>query len=179
MITGMPRRRSALVLAALAAGAAGGLLLYAVDTLVLDGDGTAALLVGGVCLWGAAVLALVLGLRARRATAAGGAIEVSTRLVSGRQDGVGPRWRAGTVAGGPGGLLLTPLRGGLRFLPGTPVTLTVDAAHVTPGRTSGRDVWSVRPGLPVVEVRTPTAVLQLAVPAGSEQRLVLLARAAG
>jgi hypothetical protein len=168
----MLRRHAGLLLCALA----GASIMAAVSYWVLDSEADVSVLRGAFTALGIMVEPLLTRRRARTQDARG-RFDVAVRLVSGRQGGVDRGWRSASVEPGPGTLRLTPLHGGLRFLRGTPVVLHVEAARLTTERTRARDMMRTFAGLPIVEVRTGSGVVHLAVPYGNEQRVVDLATA--
>lgn len=99
--------------------------------------------------------------------AAGGrrwVLDGGLRLVSGEAPGVTHRWRHGRVVVEPGIITLRPYLLGLRFLPGTPVSVAVSGVDLAGERTPGlKESLGVWPGARLVPVRTTSgAVLELA-----------------
>jgi hypothetical protein len=104
------------------------------------------------------------GARSRRLAARHKA-EVGLRVVDGHQPGLGPRWRHGVGTLAAGRLEFRGTVGGVRFLRRAPITIDVMQIDRDAPRTTGlREAWSVRPGIEVVQLVTPTARLEWAVP---------------
>lgn len=91
--------------------------------------------------------------------------EVGLRVVEGHQPGLGPHWRHGVGTLAAGRLDFRGTIGGVRFLRRAPITIEVTQIDREAHRTTGlREAWSVRPGIEVVQLVTPTARLDWAVP---------------
>jgi hypothetical protein len=89
-----------------------------------------------------------------------GRLECSLRVVSGPQDGLSRRWRHVVAAVSPGRLEFC------RYWPWFSGSQTIDivSLHGPPRRPSSREWWlSLAPTCRVVEVHTPTAVVEWAV----------------
>ncbi len=93
-------------------------------------------------------------------------VECGLRVVVGEQQGLGPRWRHGLGTLTPGVLTFRSTVGGMRFLRRAPITvevLQIDGSR--PRTTRWREALHVSPGTEVVEIVTPSAQLEWAVPA--------------
>jgi hypothetical protein len=91
--------------------------------------------------------------------------EVGLRVVDGNQPGLGRRWRHGVGTLAAGRVEFRGTVGGVRFLRRAPITIEVMQIDRDAPRTTGlREAWSVRPGIEVVQLITPTARLEWAVP---------------
>ena len=89
-----------------------------------------------------------------------GRLECSLRVVSGSQDGLSPRWRHVIATVSPGRL---EFRRCWPWLSGSR-TINIASLHGSPRRPSNREWWlSLAPACRVIEVHTPTAVLEWAV----------------
>lgn len=85
--------------------------------------------------------------------------------MDGHQPGLALRWRHGVGTLAAGRLEFRGTVGGVRFLRRAPITIDVMQIDRDAPRTTGlREAWSVRPGIEVVQLITPTARLECAVP---------------
>lgn len=93
-------------------------------------------------------------------------LDSSLRLIRGDAAGLSERWRHGVAIAFPGRLQFRArLAGPLAVFKRTPIELVIQSATMqTPPITGRRDAWSIRPGLSLIELTTPTAVLSWAVP---------------
>lgn len=92
-------------------------------------------------------------------------VECGLRIVAGEQPGLAPRWRHGVGTLTPGLLAFRSTVGGMRFLRRTPITvevLQIDGSR--PRMTRWREALHVSPGTEVIELVTPSARLEWAVP---------------
>jgi hypothetical protein len=92
-------------------------------------------------------------------------VECGLRVVVGEQPGLAPRWRHGVGTLAPGLLTFRSTLGGMRFLRRTSITvevLQIDGSR--PRMTWWREALHVSPGTEVVELVTPSARLEWAVP---------------
>jgi uncharacterized MnhB-related membrane protein len=160
-----PSRRHIWALLVLIWGLLG--LCAVVAALVFDAPEVAVtMLIGGVAGSLGALLAGRFFVRARsRKLTARHKAEVGLRVVDGHQPGLGPRWRHGVGTLVPGRLDFRGTVGGVRFLRRAPITIDVKQIDRDIPRTTGlREALSVMPGTEVVQLITPTARLEWAVP---------------
>jgi hypothetical protein len=107
--------------------------------------------------------------------------ECGMRVIEGNQEGLSRRWRHGTAQVNNKRLAFRPgLPGGIRLARPGQRWLTLDVLEVSRARerqAGGTESWAVGPQIRIVEVRTPTALIELAVT--PEHRDWLLARLRG
>jgi hypothetical protein len=132
------------------------------------------LLVAAVVL---AVLVLIMYLVRSRLTSHSvgrGKIEAVVRVASGSLPELTSTWRHGIAIGSPGVLQFAPIGpGGLRFPRREAFTVVVTTAGPVPARRTGwRTALSVRPGMPMAELTTPSATLEIAARPTALDRLV-------
>ncbi|MGN6722975.1 MAG: hypothetical protein ACTHJM_10225 [Marmoricola sp.] len=111
-----------------------------------------------------APLAALVSSRIRNRLERSGKYEVALRVVSGAEDGLGPKWRHGKASAAPGILTFEgggPL--GARFPRSGRYQYSVVEAVIDGDRApKAREAWSINPSLRIATVRTPSAVLDLA-----------------
>ncbi|GLZ41088.1 hypothetical protein [Actinokineospora sp. NBRC 105648] len=102
----------------------------------------------------------------RRATryAERGQLECGFRVLQGHQDGLTTGWRHGLATLAVDHITFVATIGGVRFLKRQPIHLTVEGVNAdTPRQPSGREIISASPVTRVIQLRTPTAVLEWAI----------------
>ncbi|WP_369054872.1 hypothetical protein [Kineococcus terrestris] len=128
---------------------------------------TVALMAAVIVLVGAPLnvwVGTVVTRRVAQRLAAGDRLECSLRVVDGHQDGLARRWRPGVATLHPGQVTFAHTVGGLRFLRRRPITFAVQAVDAAlPRQVRGAEVLLVAPGARVVQLRTPSAVLEWAI----------------
>ena len=88
-------------------------------------------------------------------------VECGLRIVDGAQVGLGTRFRHGLATLEPGAILFVPCLGGVRFLHGNPVRVSVVAVDRSDQRSVGwMEMFSARPGFRVIKVLTGVATLE-------------------
>ena len=100
--------------------------------------------------------------RAARSEWRNGRAVVGLRVVEGAHDGLGPRWRTGTVVATSGRLEFRRFVGGLSLFK-RPVLMVPVVSVGSPGRITGWARLRLDPDCQVARLTTPSAVLEMAV----------------
>ena len=96
-----------------------------------------------------------------------GRIECSFRVLDGHQDGLTTGWRGGVATLGQSDIRFTGTIGGVRFLRRRAVTIPVLGVDLAERRRpSGVELMWVSPNTEVIQVRTTSARLELAILTG-------------
>ena len=99
-------------------------------------------------------------------------LEVSIQVRGGQHPGLGSGWRAGELVLDERPVRFVPMRGGVRFLRGRPLDIELSNVRRSARKTPARAAWRVTPGLPILEVCTPSGQLDIAVPVGLDDWVI-------
>jgi hypothetical protein len=95
-----------------------------------------------------------------------GQLECGVRVVDGQQDGLGERWQHGVATLMPKEITFVGTFGGVRFLKRRPVRLPVGSVdRSTERQPTGREILVASPAARVIRIKTPSAILEWAIPA--------------
>lgn len=123
--------------------------------------GLSMFVIGTGSLLGGLLTGLILLPRRARQYAQRGQLECALRVVAGQHPGLGTRWQNGVGVLAPGRLTFHGYVGGVRFARRSALTIEVRRIDRSAARRTGwREAWSVRPGLDVCRLVSPSATLE-------------------
>ena len=127
------------------------------------------LFIGAGSFVGATLTTLILFPRRARKYARQGQVECALRVIAGHEPALGHRWQHGLGTLALGELTFRGTVGGIRFARRSPTTVEVAQIDRSTRTTGWGEAWSITPGLEVVQLVTPSARLEWALPPGKVQ----------